>query len=64
MKFKNQTIVAYDMKDNERLVHMCEDIRMMSEYFDCPISTIQSAIYRKSLIKCRYLIERVIETNE
>lgn len=53
-----EVVVAYDMQDNERLVHMANSTREMSEWFKVPISTIQSAVYAKTLLGRRYLIEK------
>lgn len=53
-----EVVMAYDMADNERLVHMANSTREMSEWFKVPISTIQSAIYAKTLLGRRYLIEK------
>lgn len=53
-----EVVMAYDMEDNERLVHMTNTTREMSEWFKVPIATIQSAIYAKTLLGRRYLIEK------
>lgn len=53
-----EVVMAYDMEDNERLVHMTNTTREMSEWFKVPIATIQSAIWHKSLLGRRYLIEK------
>jgi hypothetical protein len=53
-----EVVMAYDMEDNERLVHMTNTTREMSEWFKVPIATIQSAIWNKSLLGRRYLIEK------
>ena len=53
-----EVVMAYDMQDNERLVHMANNTREMSEYFGVPIATIQSAVYAKTLLGRRYLIEK------
>lgn len=53
-----EVVIAYDMQDNERLVYMANNTREMSEYFKVPISTIQSAVYAKTLLGRRYLIEK------
>lgn len=53
-----EVVMAYDMQDNERLVHMTNSTREMSEWFNSPISTIQSAVYAKTLLGRRYLIEK------
>lgn len=53
-----EVVMAYDMEDNERLVHMTNTTREMSEWFKVPIATIQSAVYAKTLLGRRYLIEK------
>lgn len=62
-KFNGVVIVAYDTRDNERLVHICDTTQEMAQYFNSKKSTIQGAIYHKNLLKCRYKIERMNYTD-
>ena len=64
MSIKDVTFYVYDLKDNERLVHICDSLDELSLFFKRPKNSIKSSITRKQLFERRYLVVKEYRENE
>lgn len=58
MSKKDVTFYVYDMKDNERLAHICDSLDELALFFNRPKDSIKSSITRNQLFEWKYLVVR------
>lgn len=54
------TFYVYDMKDNERLAHICDSLDELALFFGRPKDSIKSSLTRKQMFERRFLVVREI----
>lgn len=54
------TFYVYDIKDNERLAHICDSLDELALFFNRSKDSIKSSLTRRQIFERRFLVVREI----